>query len=201
MRRSEVITRGTNSGIGRQRKQDVRHTAAGFNMCKQPRGGCGVGAGPKSGMKECSSGRQRNVSSGSCPPLSGISIHQLFLAVYKLSAYPFWVLRLCKSSIFPPLLLLLFFVFLLGLVQSPGGKPAETPEGFCFCSPRFVRVRHTKNHKSRREKFVSLCIWSVWQQTGLAPALIRPFRRCGRRPSRAGRRGEREGIEPGSWCK
>lgn len=62
---------------------------------------------------------QTSLQDSLLPSSSGVSIHQLLLAVYQLSPHLFWVLNCAKVALFPPLLLLLVFVFLLGLLQSP----------------------------------------------------------------------------------
>lgn len=84
------------------------------------------------------------------PSLSGISIHQLFLAVYKLTAYLFWLLNCAEVAYFPSSPALSLLCFSTGFGSIPGGKPAETPEGFCFCSPRFVRVRQKTQSQGGR---------------------------------------------------
>lgn len=62
--------------------------------------------------------------------LSGISSHQLFLAVYKtLTVYLFWVLNCAKEAFFPFVSLLCFST---GFYPIPREKPGELLEGNFF---------------------------------------------------------------------
>lgn len=118
-----------------QQEQDVRHpcTDPGFNVCKQPTRGCGDGR-QKHGYTAAAEDvltpagvslqirppiSQTSLQDSFLPSSSGASIHQVLLAVHQLSPHLFWVLNCAKVALFPPLLLLLIFVFLLGLLQSP----------------------------------------------------------------------------------
>lgn len=82
--------------------------------------------------------------------LSGISSHQIFLAVYKtLTVHLFWVLKCAKEVFCFPSLVFCWASF----------NPQRKAWGaawriFCFCSP-FLRVK--QKHKVKEEKkFVSL---------------------------------------------
>lgn len=70
-------------------------------------------------LQTCPPISQTSLQDSFLPSSSGVSIHQLLLAVYQPSPHLFWVLNCAKVALFPPLLLLLVFVFLLGLLQSP----------------------------------------------------------------------------------
>lgn len=138
---------------------------------KSQRGGCGetaaaIDAGPAAGLCSRSVPHRRTASSGSIPPffIWGIYPSAFPRCLPTLSA-SLLGLKLCKSSTFPLLSCCCSSLFFDWVCFNPRGKPAEAPAGFCFCSPFFARARQ-KHIKSRRKKFVSLCIWSVSQPTG-----------------------------------
>lgn len=117
---------------------------------------------------------QTNVSLGFIPPFFICGIYaSTFPCCLPTLSTSLLGLKLCKSSTFPSSPAVSPLCFFCWVYFNPWGMPAETPEGFCFCSPFFVRVGQ-KHIKSRKKKFVSLYIRSVSQQTGRASPKSEP---------------------------
>lgn len=97
--------------------------------------------------------------------VSGISSHQLFLAVYKpLTVYLFWVLNCAKEELF---LLFLFFVFLPGFIQSPRESLRSClKETFLILLFFFYIVKQKHQAKDESCKFL-FWSWSVSHQPGM----------------------------------
>lgn len=112
--------------------------------------------------------------------LSGISSHQLFLAVYKtLTVYLFWVLNCAKEAFFSFCFCSLFFY---RVSSNPQGKAW----GAAWRKLFFFFLLWNKNIKSKREEFVSLCfgvgvllqlecVPSAWHSVTLSSEPAEPF--------------------------